>query len=111
MAQRTDLLRPWPFMLGMALPTLLEEVDRTYPENVGKLLERRRATATSMLYLPYGSRREAGSRRKLSLGESGVDSQLLEGVHVYLHGPVIYSKYLTIFVDTCKRLWYSVGVG
>ena len=95
----------------MALPTLLEEVDRTYPENVGKLLERRRATATTMLYLPYGSRREACSRRKLSLGESGVDSQLLERVHVYLHGPVIYSKYLTIFVDTCKRLWYSVGVG
>jgi hypothetical protein len=53
---------------------LLEEVNGTYPENVGKLLERRRATATTMLYLPYGSRCKAGSRRKLSLGKSGVDS-------------------------------------
>jgi hypothetical protein len=83
---------------------LLEKVDGTYPEDVGYLLERRRASATTMLYLPYGPRCEAGSRRKLSLGEAGVDTQFLEFVHVYLHGPVVYSKYPTIFVDICKYL-------
>jgi hypothetical protein len=65
---------------------LLEKVDGTYPEDVGYLLERRRASATTMLHLPYGPRREASSRRQLSLGEAGVDAQLLEFAHVYLHG-------------------------
>ena len=57
-----------------------------------------------MLYLPYGTGCESGSCRKLSLGEPGVDAQLLEFVHVYLHGSVIYSKYLIIFVVICKLL-------
>ena len=55
-----------------------------------------------MLYLPHGAGCESGSCRKLSLGEPSVDAQLLEFVHVYLHGSVIYSKYLSTFVDICK---------
>ena len=57
-----------------------------------------------MLYLPHGSRGESGSCRKLSLGEPGVDAQLLEFAYVHLHGSVIYSKYLITFVVVCKLL-------
>ena len=57
-----------------------------------------------MLYLPHGPGCESGSCRKLSLGEPGVDAQLLEFVHVYLHGSVIYRKYLITFVVVCKLL-------